>query len=194
MRIGLDIDNVILNTDKYLLRLFIKEDKNKRNKGIINKNADYIMSGMFDFTKEEIDEILINNMENVASILKPKKYVKKYINKLYKKHEIYLISNRTFPYYKNAFKITENNLKKNKIKYHKLILTETNDKSEYCKKYNIDIMFDDRASNCFKLKEKGINCYLVKTKYEKRTFDNLEMVNNFKEIYKKIEEVDYERI
>ena len=35
MRIGLDIDNVISNFDKKLMEELIKEDKNKRNTGII---------------------------------------------------------------------------------------------------------------------------------------------------------------
>ena len=61
MRIGLDIDNVILDTDKVLIEEFLKEDKNKRNKGIINKDL-YLMSGMFDWSKEEIDEFLHLNM------------------------------------------------------------------------------------------------------------------------------------
>ena len=41
-----------------------------------------------------------------------------------------------------------------------------------------------------KLKKQNVNCYLVKTKYETRTFDDLEMVNNFEEIYLKIKEVE----
>lgn len=195
MRIGLDIDNVILNTDNLILKEMLKEDKNKRNKGIINKNAPYIFSGMFDWSKEEIEEFLVNNMEKIASNLKPIKDAKKYIDKLLEeKNEIYLISNRAYPYYKEPLKITKNNLKKNNINYTKLILTKTNDKSKECIDLKIDIMFDDRASNCLKLKEKNINCYLVKTSYETRTFNNLEMVNNFKEIYLKIKEVQNERI
>lgn len=190
MRIGIDIDNVVLDTDNLILEEMLKEDKNKRNKGIINKNAPYIFLGMFDWSKEEIDEFLINNMERIASNLKPIEDSKKYIDKLLKEgHEIYLISNRAYPYYKNPLNTTKNNLKMNNINYTKLILTKTNDKSKECIDLKIDIMFDDRASNCLKLKEKDINCYLVKTIYETRTFDNLEIVNNFKEIYLKINEV-----
>ena len=37
MRIGIDIDNVIADLDKTFLEEFEKEDKNKRNKGIINE-------------------------------------------------------------------------------------------------------------------------------------------------------------
>lgn len=195
MRIGLDIDNVILDTDNLILKEMLKEDKNKRNKGIINKNAPYIFSGMFDWSKDEIEEFLVNNMEKIASNLKPIKDSKKYIDILLEEgNEVYLISNRTYPYYKEPLKTTKNNLKKNNINYTKLILTKTNDKSKECIDFKIDIMFDDRASNCIKLKEKNINCYLVKTIYETRIFANLEMVNNFKEIYLKIKEVQNERI
>ena len=191
MRIGLDIDNVILDTDKVILDEFLKEDKNKRNNGIINPQADYIFSGMFDWSKEEIEEFLVNNMEKIAKRLEVIDGSKKYIDKLLQEgNEIYLISNRTYPYYKNPIKITVDNLEKNEINYTKLVLTETNDKSLECKNLKIDIMFDDRASNCLKLVNNGIRCCLFKTIYEKRKFDNLEMVENWYELYMKVKEVE----
>ena len=55
MNIGLDIDNVITNFDAGLLSSVLIEDKNKRNLGIVNKNANYILHGMFDWSKEEIE-------------------------------------------------------------------------------------------------------------------------------------------
>lgn len=195
MRIGLDIDNVILDTDKELLDEFLKEDKNKRNKGIINKDADYIMSGMFDWSKEEIEDFLINNMERIAKKAKPVKDSKRYMKKLLSDgHELYLISNRSYPYYKNPVKTTKESLKNNDIEYTQLILTDTNDKSKECKKFNIDIMFDDRASNCFKMLDKKVKSCLFKTIYEKRKFDNLDIVNNWEELYLKVKEVQNERI
>lgn len=190
MRIGLDIDNVILDTDSLLLDEMLKADKELRNKGIINKDAPYIMSGMFDWSKEELDKFLIENMEKIASKVKPIKNAKFYIDKLLEEgNEIYLISNRAYPYYKNAMKTTKDNLQMNEINYTDLLITETNDKSKECLDLKIDIMFDDRASNCYKLKEKNINCCLVKTIYEKRKFEDLETVNNFEEIYFKIKEI-----
>lgn len=183
MRIGIDIDNVILETDEVLLEEFLKEDKNKRNKGIINKDL-YLMSGMFDWSKEEIDEFLHINMENIAKNLKPKENAKYYIDKLLNEgHEIYLISNRSTKQYKNAFETTTNNLKDNEINYTKLIITETNDKSIACLENNIDIMIDDRPSNCFKLFDKNIKCILFKSKYEKRVFDEFDVINNWNELY-----------
>ena len=42
MNIGVDIDNVVTNFDSSILKEFIKENKNKRGKGIINKKAEHI--------------------------------------------------------------------------------------------------------------------------------------------------------
>lgn len=187
MRIGLDIDNVILNTDDVLLEAFKREDKNKRNKGIINKDADYFMFGMFDWTKNEVNSFLNENMEILAKNLVPIKNAKKYMDLLLKEgHELYLVSNRAYPQYKDVFKTTEENLKKNNINYTKLFLTETNDKSKEVLENNIDIFIDDRASNCMKLMGHDIPCILFRTIYEKRTFSNLESVSNWKELYEKI--------
>lgn len=188
MRIGLDIDNVILNTDEVLLEAFKTEDKNKRNKGIINPNADYFMSGMFDWSKEEIKEFLNQNMENIAKRLVPLENAKKYMDLLLKEgNELYLVSNRAYPQYKNALKTTEENLKKNNIHYTKLFLTQTNDKSKEVLENKIDVFIDDRASNCMILQRCGIKCILFKTIYEKRTFSNLDSVSNWDELYNKIQ-------
>lgn len=87
MNIGIDIDNVISNFDTCLLEEYIKLDKALRNNGIINKNAEYITKGMFDFTKEESNNFYYNNIERIVKNLTPHHNAKKYINKL-KKMEI----------------------------------------------------------------------------------------------------------
>ena len=63
MNIGLDIDNVISNFDKKLMEEFIKEDKNKRNNGIINNNTINIYE-MFDWSKDEIENFFCNKCED----------------------------------------------------------------------------------------------------------------------------------
>ena len=49
MKIGLDIDNVISNFDKKLMKELIKEDKNKKNRGIINHNVTNIYQMLCSF-------------------------------------------------------------------------------------------------------------------------------------------------
>ena len=53
MKIGIDIDNVISNFNDTLLNEYLQHDKKLRNSGIINKNAEYIRKGMFDWNEDE---------------------------------------------------------------------------------------------------------------------------------------------
>ncbi len=95
MNIGLDLDNVITNFDFGLLTAFLKEDKLKRNSGIINKNAEYISHGMFDWSKQEIEDFYASKMENLSATLHPRYNCKKVIDKLMQQgHKIYIITNR----------------------------------------------------------------------------------------------------
>lgn len=74
MRLGIDIDNVISNFNEELLEEYIKHDKELRNTGIINKNADYIRRGMFDWTEDEEKRFYKDNIERIAKALKEKGY------------------------------------------------------------------------------------------------------------------------
>ena len=130
MIIGLDIDNVISSFDEGMLNAFLKDDINKRNKGIINKKADHV-NHVLDWTNEEIDEFYANNMEKIAKTLKLRKNAKKYIDKLLDNgNEIILISHRAYPHYENALETTLNWLKNKKVNYTKLVLSKSSDKSK----------------------------------------------------------------
>ena len=191
MRIGVDIDNVITDMDKAILKEFIELDKTKRNKGIINPYARHIIKGMFDISQEEVYEFYANNMERIAKSMEPRKDAKTYMDKLLKDgHELYLISHRAYPDYKNPYETTVKWLEDNKINYTKLILSETTDKSPECKKYNIDIMFDDVVSNCMKLRNSGINVCLMGTKYNSLYRKDLPIVKGWNELYDKIKDMN----
>ena len=95
MNIGLDIDNVITAFDSKLLKEILIEDKNKRNAGIIDKNAKHIMRGMFDWSELEMKQFFAKNMEKFAKDMIMRKNAKKYIDKLMADgHRIVLISHR----------------------------------------------------------------------------------------------------
>ncbi len=186
MRIGLDIDNVISNFDKALLEEFLIEDKNKRNSGIINPKARYISYGMFDWTAEEINEFMNDNIERIAESLELIDGAKTYIDKLLEAgNEIYLITNRTFPHYKNPVEVTVNWLKENNINYTKLIFSETRNKSSYCIENQIDFFVDDIVSNCMMLEEANVKCFLMETKYNIGQDKIKNVVKNWEDLYRK---------
>ena len=69
MKIGIDIDNVISNFNNTLLEEYLLHDKTLRNSGVINKNADYIRNGMFDWTENEELTFYKKNIERIAKNL-----------------------------------------------------------------------------------------------------------------------------
>lgn len=189
MKIGLDIDNVITAFDERIYEEMLQEDKKKRNAGIVNPTGDWIKY-LLDWSQDEIDDFFNQNMERIAKDLKPKKDAKYYIDKLLKQgHEIYLISHRAYPHYQRPYETTVNWLKENRIEYTELVLTESTNKTKECKQCQVDIMFDDVQSNCHKLIEGGVNCYLVETKYNKKNREGLKVVGSWKDIYQTINQL-----
>ena len=90
-KIGIDIDNVLSNFNEELLKEFLNHDKELRNTGIIDKNADYITRGMFDWSKEEIDDFYYKNIERIAKNLNVIDKASEYIKKLKENgYEIYI--------------------------------------------------------------------------------------------------------
>ena len=194
MRIGLDIDNVITDFDKKLLDEFLKEDKNKRNSGIVNPKGNWIKD-FFDWSDDEIEEFLNKNVQEFAKDLEPIENAKYYMDKLLEDgHKLYLISNRVYPHYTKPYEVTEKWLKDNNINYTKLIISETTNKSKECKENNVDIMFDDGRSNCRKLQENGIKAYLMATKYNLRNIDGLDVVNDWKELYEVVNKMEKKKV
>ncbi|MBQ6324286.1 MAG: nucleoside hydrolase [Bacilli bacterium] len=194
MRIGLDIDNVVTDFDKKILEEFYKEDKNKRNKGIVNPDGNWIKN-MFDWSVEEVEKFFNENMQEIAKILEPRKDAKYYMDKLLNEgHSLYLISHRAYPHYTEPYKVTKEWLKNNDIHYTKLILSKDTNKSRECKENNIDIMFDDVRNNCHQLIESGIKCYLMGTNYNQRNLDGLDVVQDWKELYEVIRDMDKKKV
>lgn len=188
MNIGLDIDNVITSFDSTILQAFFQEDKNKRGKGIVDKKAGHL-TRMFDWSQEEVDNFFADNMENLAKTLRIRNNCKKYMDKLLEDgHKLYLISHRAYPDYKNPEKITLDWLKKHKINYTKLVLSESPDKTKECKNYKIDIMVDDRVDQCQKMIKSGVNCILMRTNYNKNRMEGLPFVTSWQNLYEEIKE------
>ena len=187
MNIGLDIDNVISDFDDAILKEFLLEDKKKRNVGVINKKARHINYGMFDWSQEEVDEFYANNMERIAKSLKLRRNCKKYMDKLLEEgHNLILITHRVYPHYKNPEETTLDWLKAKSVNYTKLVLSNSADKIQECRENNVDIMIDDRASQCKKMRANGINCMLMFTRYNRREVEDLPFVTSWKNLYKQI--------
>ncbi len=199
MNIGVDIDNVISNFNEELLEEFIKHNKELGYSDEINKDADYITRGMFNWTKEEVDSFYCNNIERIANKLKVIDEAKQYIDKLKKDgHSIYIISSRDDGEYTNPYDMTKNWLDNNEIYYDRLILTgaykiNKHVKTEKCLENDIDIMIDDSITVCKDCIDNGITTLIMDTPYN-RQVNNITRVYNWKEIYEYIKNYKKEKI
>ena len=185
MKIGIDIDNVISNFNDELFREFLDHDKSLRNAGIINNDA-YITRGMFDWSKEELDDFYYSNIERIAMNLKVIDKAPETIKRLRDNgYEIYIISGRDNGEYSNPYKMTSEWLSKYGIEYDKLILTDaynSDEKAKICIQNNISIMIDDSTKVCRETKNYGIETLLMDTPYNRQVND-FTRVCNWDEIY-----------
>ena len=186
MKIGIDIDNVISNFNDTLLTEYLLHDKELRNSGIINKNADYIRKGMFDWNEDEETNFYKNNIERIAKKLGVIECAKEYIDKLHDDgHIICIITGRDNGEYTEPYNMTKKWLEDNNIYYDNLILTDAYDKSaktKQCLEHNIDIMIDDSVRICSDCIENGITTILMDTPYNR--YSNIQRVKSWKEFYR----------
>ena len=185
MRIGIDIDNVISNFNEVLLNEYLLHDKELNNNGIVNKNADYIRKGMFDWSSEEEESFYKNNIERIAKSLTVIDGAKEYIDKLKADgYFIYIITGRDNGEYTDPYNMTKEWLNNYNIYYDKLILTNAHNKHQKaikCLENSIDIMIDDSVSICKVCIESGITTILMDTPYNK--YSNIKRVYDWQEFY-----------
>ena len=76
-------------------------------------------------------------------------------------------------------------LKENNIVFDKYYWNIRN-KVEICQKENIDIMIDDRAGQCKKMRANGVHCMLMFTKYNRKEKEDLPFATSWKNLYEEI--------
>lgn len=150
MRIGIDIDGVLTDFEKWQLdvgsKFFLKYNKN------IVVPGGYDSDVVFNVTKEMDSEFWNEYLYDYAQNEPARKFSNEVIDKLRKKgYEIYIITARYLTDKNNDLgkemrKIVKDWLKNNKINYDKIIFSPE-DKLEICKENNIDIMIEDKVEN-----------------------------------------------
>lgn len=181
MRIGIDIDDTISNTNDELVERAIQYDREHlKGKGFKNKNS-FKFIDMFYWEEEDKQLFFNKHLEEAMNNALIKPHAKKVINKLKKEgNEIYIITHRSTLYFKNPYRLSNKWLKKNKVKYNKLIVNAS-EKDKVCEQYNIDIFIDDDINNYQAVSKTGINTLLFDSSFNRQFEGN--RVTNWEEIY-----------
>lgn len=187
MKIGIDIDGVILDYERVLktygdLYDFIELKKD----GLVNRNENYLRN-RYDWTEEErmnfINKYFVKLSRQTNLIPGAKDVIGMLQND---GHEFVVISARggTVEEMKDvAIEIFE----KENLSFDKYYWKQ-NDKLEIAKKENIDVMIDDTYDVCKKLSESGVKTIYFRDKEMKKLeqSENLIEVSNWGEIYRYI--------
>ena len=149
MNIGIDIDGVITNIIRYVCDYGSKYFFEQYGKLDININA-WSLKDMFHVTEKEDRECWLSLIHDYAIKEPARPYASEIIEKMRNEgNSIYIITARSVSGWDDVQKtmhtIIKKWLHKNHILYDKLIFSS--DKLEICKKYNIDIMIEDKKEN-----------------------------------------------
>lgn len=201
MKIGIDVDGVLNNIEKFQLDYGKKFFKSKYNMDIVNENG-YGIKEIFDCTDEQEIEFWIKYSVKFNLLGKPKDGMVELIKNLKKEgNEIHIITSRTKTLEDNAIgKIMrgfiETWLKVNHIPYDSITYCSTDnssiDKANVCKEKEIDLMIEDYYENAKEI-SKYSKVALIPTKNNKNFdvagYNNIKRVNSSNEIYKFVGEI-----
>lgn len=186
MRIGIDIDGVLTNIEQWQIDVGGKYFS-KYNKSVVNR-AGYEITEIFNVSNE-LDEQFWNKYLYEYAMNEPaRKYASEVIKKLREEgNEIYIITARYLTDKdsdngRKMRKIVVNWLKGQNIYYDKIVFSLEN-KQENCKKYNIDIMIEDKVDNINKISS-VIPVICFHAEYNKKCKgNNVYRVYNWYDIY-----------
>lgn len=185
MRIGFDIDDVIVDTSASMKEYIIRYDKN----GELMANIEDIMRG--DASTPFIENFFVEHFLEIAKNAKVKENATKIIKKLFDNgNEIYLITARgeQRKIFKGAEALTLEYLKQNDICYTNIIFNAI-DKAKLCIDNHIDLMIDDSIKHCEAVRNKNISSILFTSVVNKALPTTVTRVNNWLELEEKIEKI-----
>lgn len=182
MRIGIDIDGVILDFERQMnvyaeLYDLLVLEKN----GVINKNK-FSYLDKYDWTEEEkrrfTDEYLIKGTLNCSFM----PGIKESLEILSKENDIFVITARGLINKETKIYVSKR-LMELDIKFDNIHFA-VKDKLEKCKSLNIELMIEDNPEVCSLLSKKGIKCLYLRDKNSPKLVENeyLKEVNNWGEI------------
>ena len=192
MKIGIDLDGVVFDSEKHLRVYSEIYDMLELNQNSKKDNKELEFQDRFDWTEEQIKDFW---EKYIKKIWRESNYMPgaKTVLKMLKEdgHELIVITARGGTY-KEAIQATEDRLKEDGLDIFDKYYWATNDKSDICKKENIELMIEDNDVNCKHISDCRIKTIYLKDAPSKELEENeyLKILYNWGEIYRYIKELD----
>jgi len=190
MKIGIDIDGVILDSEReFRIQAELYDILTLKRNSIIN-NKELKAQVRYDWTEEESNNFINQEFLDVSRKCNFMPGAIEIINILKNEgHELIIITARG-EIIKEMRNIAEKRFKEKELKFDKYYWA-INNKLEICKQENIDIMIDDYYKTCKSISENKIKTLYFREypNYELEENEYLKEVHNWGEIYRYIHEI-----
>ncbi len=192
MRIGIDLDGVIFDSEKEFRvysELYDMLDL-KQNSKINNQELKF--QDRFNWSKEEIEGFLKKYHKQIIVESNFMPGVKRILKLLKEEGHTLIVITARGGINKEMIKITEEILKQNEMYIFDKYYWSTENKDEVCIKENIDIMIDDFYQKCKSIANKKIKTIYLKDapSYNLEENDYIKVLYNWGEIYRYIKELE----
>lgn len=194
MNIGIDIDDTIAKTSEQT-DIYAKEYTENVLKRKFEFRKIEILDPMwarhlYGWSDEEDKNFWNLYYEKVMENVKPKHDAIEIINELSKENKIIIITARWDRESGIISEITKKWIEKYNINYDKLFIGHL-DKRDIVKENDIELFIDDSFKTCKQISEIGVRTFIMDSRINKEMEDDkLERVFSWKEIAKKIKEVN----
>lgn len=193
MKIGIDLDGVVYDTEKnFRIYSELYDLLELKQNGKIN-GREIRFQDRFNWKEEQAEAFMEKYCD---SILRESNYMPgaKHILKMLKEegHELIVITARGTFNKNKMIHLTEERLKEDKMDIFDKYYFGAEDKAVACKKENIDIMIDDSNINCKNTSDNKINTIYLKDapSYDMDENDYLKVLYNWGEIYRYLKEME----
>ena len=194
MRIGIDLDGVVFDSEKdFRIYQELYDIEELHGKSIKNEK-EVRLQERFDWPEEIVNNFLDRYYVQVVKESNYMPGAKMIIKKLKEEgHELIIVTARggNTP---EVIAVTEERLQRDNMNIFDKYCYGIVDKGEECKKENIDLMIDDSNVNCKKTSSKNIKTIYLKDapSYDMEENEYLKVLYNWGEIYRYIKEVEKE--
>ena len=182
MKIAVDLDGVVFNSEMYFMAIAEIYDSMVLGKNSILKSDEPRVQKKYSWNKDELDGSIRRYVNSEDFDVMP--CAKIVIDALRKKNELYVISARG-QFNSDEIAIAKKKLKYAGIEFDKYFFGHL-DKNEIVKQNNIGVMIDDRYDVCESLSKENILCLYFRMAGRKILSQGkyLKEVNNWGEIYR----------
>lgn len=190
MKIGIDLDGTILNSENmlkfyadYFSYFYCNGKTRKRNDIVSQENC-------FDWTKEEEDEFFDKFFDKASEESELLPGAKEIISKLKQDgHKLYIISLRGY-YRDEELKVGNDTLKKLGVDFDG-VFWKTKNKLEVCKEHGIDVLIDNDSRYVKDLKGTDVNVIYLRDGYtEKVSGPNIIQAETWVDVYRAIKDLE----